>query len=156
MKANTIVNKALSFVGVKESPTNSNNVRFNTDYDGRTVSGSEYPWCCVFVWGVFKMCNASPLFYGGKKTASCTTLMNWAKSVGKWHTSGYKHGDVVLYKFTKKTGADHVGIVYKVCDGYVEAIEGNTSPDKKGEQSNGGMVYIKKRTYDLILGVVQT
>lgn len=151
--ANTIVNKALSFVGVKESPINSNNVRFNTDYYGRPVSGNAYPWCCVFVWDVFRMCNASALFYGGNKTASCTTLMRWAKSVGRWHTSGYKPGDVVLYNFDKNSSdSEHTGIVYAVHNGYIEAIEGNTSPDNKGSQSNGGMVCIKKRVNSLILG----
>jgi hypothetical protein len=151
MKASTIVNKALSYVGVTEKY--NNNVKFNTDYYGIVVSGAEYRWCMTFVWDIFRECGASALFYGGKKTASCTTLMKWAKSVKKWHTNGFRPGDVVLYNFDKIPDADHVGIVYKVYDGYVMAIEGNTSPDKQGSQSNGGMVCIKKRTSDLILGV---
>lgn len=40
---------ALSQVGVKEVPSGSNKVKYNTWYYGRVVSGSAYPWCCVFV-----------------------------------------------------------------------------------------------------------
>jgi hypothetical protein len=32
-------------------------------------------------------------------------------------------------------------------DGTVTCIEGNTSPDKKGDQRNGGEVCLKKRAY---------
>ena len=42
----TITRKQLS---VREDPPNSNNVRYNTWYYGREVSGSAYPWCAVFV-----------------------------------------------------------------------------------------------------------
>lgn len=40
---------AESQVGVKESPSGSNNVKYNTWYYGHAVSGDAYPWCCVFV-----------------------------------------------------------------------------------------------------------
>ena len=70
-KASTILKKAKSYIGTKEKPANSNNVKFNTDYYGHSVKGSSYPWCCAFVWDIFRMCNASDLFFGGKKTAYC-------------------------------------------------------------------------------------
>jgi surface antigen len=42
----------------------------------------------------------------------------------------------------------HIGIVEKDNgDGTVTVIEGNTSPDKKGDQRNGGEVCIKVRAY---------
>ena len=152
MKASTIVNKALSYVGVIEKY--NNNVKFNTDYYGVAVSGAEYKWCVTFPWDVCRECGASDLFYGGRKTASCTTLMKWAKSIKKWHTKDYKFGDFVFYNFDKNPDdADHMGIVCEVHDGYVKAVEGNTSPDEKGSQANGGMVCIKKRSNDCILGV---
>ena len=44
---------AAAEVGVKESPAGSNNVKYNTWYYGRTVSGSAYPWCCAFAAWVF-------------------------------------------------------------------------------------------------------
>ena len=49
-KASTILKKAKSYIGTKEKPANSNNVKFNTDYYGHSVKGSSYPWCCAFVW----------------------------------------------------------------------------------------------------------
>ena len=44
-----LVEIAISQVGVKESPAGSNNVKYNTWYYGRAVSGDAFPWCCVFV-----------------------------------------------------------------------------------------------------------
>ena len=40
-------------MGVKESPANSNNVKYNTWYYGKSVSGSSYPWCMAFVQWCF-------------------------------------------------------------------------------------------------------
>jgi hypothetical protein len=77
--ANDIIKLLEKEVGIKEKPANSNKVKYNTAYYGREVSGSEYPWCCVFVWWIFKQAGASELFYGGKKTASCKTLYNYHK-----------------------------------------------------------------------------
>ena len=76
-KASTILKKAKSYIGTKENPANSNNVKFNTDYYGHSVKGSSYPWCCAFVWDIFRMCNASDLFFGGKKTAYCPDVENY-------------------------------------------------------------------------------
>lgn len=59
-------------------------------------------------------------------------------------------GDVVYFDFPSD-GVDrisHVGIVVKDNqDGTVTCIEGNTSPDKKGDQRNGGEVCLKIRAY---------
>lgn len=38
-KASTILKKAKSYIGTKEKPANSNNVKFNTDYYGHSVKG---------------------------------------------------------------------------------------------------------------------
>lgn len=51
--ADMIVATALAEVGVKESPKNSNNVKYNTWYYGHPVKGSAYPWCMVFVQWCF-------------------------------------------------------------------------------------------------------
>lgn len=47
--AKHLVEIANSQIGVKESPSGSNNVKYNTWYYGNPVSGEWYPWCCVFV-----------------------------------------------------------------------------------------------------------
>lgn len=51
--ADMVVATALAEVGVKESPKNSNNVKYNTWFYGHSVKGSSYPWCEVFVCWCF-------------------------------------------------------------------------------------------------------
>lgn len=51
--ASELVSIASGQTGVKESPANSNNVKYNTWYYGHAVSGSSYPWCAVFVCWCF-------------------------------------------------------------------------------------------------------
>ena len=43
MTAERIVSAARAEIGVKESPANSNRVKYNTAYYGRAVSGSAIP-----------------------------------------------------------------------------------------------------------------
>lgn len=145
---NEVMAVAQKYVGTKESPPDSNNVIFNTDYYGHAVSGDSYPWCCVFVWDVFRMANASDLFYGGQKTAYCPTYENWALSeglsVGK---ENGEYGDVVTMDFGKGR-ASHIGfILAKLSDGTYQTIEGNTSITSN---DNGGAVMIRTRTQSVI------
>lgn len=51
--ADMVLATARAELGVKEKPTNSNNVKYNTWFYGRKVSGSNYPWCEVFVCWCF-------------------------------------------------------------------------------------------------------
>lgn len=147
--ANDIVKKAVSQIGVKENPSGSNKVKYNTDYYGRAVSGSSYPWCCAFVWWIFKECGASILFYGGKKTAYCPTVESYYKKQGQWYKEG-KVGDLVLFDFYGKGVACHIGIVEKVnADGTYTCIEGNTSTTSN---DNGGAVMRRVRKKSQIRG----
>lgn len=51
---------AESQIGTKESPANSNNVKYNTWFYGHAVSGSAYPWCAVFVcWCFYQLSQIS-------------------------------------------------------------------------------------------------
>lgn len=136
-------------LGTKESPANSNRVKYNTWYYGREVSGAAYPWCMAFVQWVFAQARVPlPL-----RTASCGALMNAAKKSGQWVTKDYRPGDVVIYDFPGGAATDHTGIIEKVTLTGVVAIEGNTS--QAGSQSNGGMVCRKTRPYSQIVGVVR-
>lgn len=154
MTVKEIITLAKQQIGVKESPPDSNNVKYNTAYYGRVVSGSKYPWCCVFIWWLFKECGASELFYGGDKTASCTTLMNYYKKCGR-EVKEYRAGDLVFYDWGKKDGyAYHIGIITEVlADGRIKAIEGNTS--KTGSQDNGGAVLEQTRKKSQIVCVIR-
>lgn len=154
MTAEKIIDKAREYIGVKEVPAGSNKVIFNTVYYNRVVSGSAYPWCCVFVWYVFKECEASDLFYDGQKTAYCPTVAGWAKknnlTISK--TEGRK-GDIVLFDWNKDGVADHIGLIeYQNNDGTYITIEGNTSVTSN---NNGGEVMRRQRSTSNIYMIVR-
>ncbi len=154
MYASKIVAKAKSFIGVKESPPNSNNVIFNRNYYGRTVRGAAYPWCVVFIWDVFRLCGASQLFFDGNKTAYCPTLENWGKKEGLLvkKDSG-EAGDIILFDFNKRGIATHVGIVEKRnSDGSYITIEGNTS---FANNVNGGAVMGRVRRQSVVRCIIR-
>lgn len=147
--AERVLEIAREELGTKESPANSNRVKYNTWYYGREVTGKAYPWCMAFVQWVFHQAGVPlPL-----KTASCGALMNAAKKSGQWVTKDYRPGDVAIYDFPGGAATDHTGIIEKVTLTGVVAIEGNTS--EAGSQSNGGMVCRKTRPYSQIVGVVR-
>lgn len=140
--ASKAIEKAKSYVGTKESPMNSNNVIFNTHYYGRPVNGSAYPWCCAFMWDIFRMLGASELFCGGSKTAYCPTVETYAKNHKQWYTTG-KAGDLGLMNFGDGGRSRHIGIVVsKNSDGTYTTVEGNTSTSSN---DNGGCVMIRTR-----------
>ena len=152
--AKDVMDKAISFLGVKESPANSNNVKFNTDYYGKQVSGSAYPWCCAYVWDVFRLAGASQLFYDGKKTAYCPTVEAWGKQ-NKLIVDKDKgeYGDIPLFDFSGKGVASHIGfIVCKNPDGTYKTIEGNTAV---GNDANGGCVMYRNRSASSIRCIIR-
>lgn len=144
--ANDLINCAQKYIGIEE--TYNNNVIFNTRYYGHSVNGSQYSWCCVFIYCLFEDCNASELFYDGKKTALCQTLADWFKAKGQWYTTP-QVGDCVFFKYGSSVRyTDHIGIVEKIyADGSIGTIEGNTS-DKNNR--NGGMVMRRTRKSGIV------
>lgn len=140
---------AVRQLNVREDPPESNNVRYNTWYYGREVSGRAYPWCMTFVQWCFHQAGVSlPL-----RTASCGALMSAARRAGMWVSGGYRPGDVVIYDFPGGAATDHTGIIESVTASGVVAIEGNTS--QAGSQSNGGQVCRKTRPARQIVGAVR-
>ena len=139
---------AATQVGISESPPGSNNVRYNTWYYGREVSGGGYPWCMVFVQWVFNRAGV-PL---PARTASCGALMRAAQMSGEWVTEDYRPGDVLIYDFPGGAATDHCGIVETVTDSGVVAIEGNTG---SGSDADGGQVQRRSRAFSLIVGAVR-
>jgi len=105
-------------------------------------------WCGAFVNWVFKQV--------GVKIPDCTSTLAGATAFQKakqWQEAEAatpEVGDLVFFDFPGD-GVDrisHIGIVVKNnSDGTVTTIEGNTAPDKKGDQRNGGQVCQKKRAY---------
>ncbi|WP_418723686.1 CHAP domain-containing protein, partial [Dysosmobacter welbionis] len=144
--AEKILEIARSQIGTKESPAKSDNVKYNTAYYGRAVSGGGYPWCAVFVWWVFREAGASDLYYGGDKTAYCPTLMFFHK---KQKVTNYRPGDIVFFNFSGKSSAGHVGICESWDGTYITTIDGNTGG---ASEDNGGAVMRRRRHKKYIVG----
>lgn len=142
-----LVEIASKYIGTEEYPYGSNNVIFNTEYYGREVSGENYRWCMTFVWFVFKEAGLSDKFYGGGKTASCTTLRDYHRD--KIVTSNFRPGDIIFFNFKKSTldpinsTCYHCGICTSSTSSTVTTIDGNTSDDNP---ENGGAVEKKSRS----------
>lgn len=153
-RASDLLAIARAELGVKESPANSNNVKYNTAYYGHEVwdglDGGKYPWCMVFVWWLFGQTGAPDLFYGGGKTASCGALMTYAQTHGQWVTKDYRAGDIVIIDIPgNKVKTDHCGIVVTPLPTGVRTIEGNTGTEN---DANGGAVMERTRPASWILG----
>ena len=138
--ANEILAVARKELGVKESPAGSNRTKYGTWYglDGQ-------PWCMMFIQWVFAQAGVElPV-----KTASCGTFMRAAQAAGRWVTSNYQPGDVVIYDFPGGVVTDHCGIVVTPLTTGVRTIEGNTGV---GNDSNGGEVMERTRPANWIVG----
>ncbi len=147
-KASELLAIAVKQLGVRESPPGSNNVRYNTWYYGREVTGNGYPWCMVFVQWVFDQAGMKL----PKRTASCGDLMRAAQSVGCWVTKDFRPGDVVIFNFPGGAATDHCGIIEAVTADGVTSIEGNTG---SGNDADGGQVQRRDRPLKNIVGAVR-
>lgn len=161
-----VIKIAQSQIGVKEFPANSNRQKYGKAYGMNGVF-----WCAQFVWWcawkadgkvtrtVAKAASADTIQditvrkYGG----SYVMKKNRSSSTRKAYTKKAKAGDIVSFDFgAMDAWRDHVGLVDHVEGDYIYCIEGNTTPDgKKGSQSNGGMVALKKRHYNAICCAVR-
>lgn len=126
---------------------------------GKWYGLNNQPWCAMFVSWCFSEANLSQLVAAQTKKgfASCDAGLKWFTKRNRLIPVGQAQpGDVVFFQFDTDAQPDHVGIVIKN-DGkkYLWCIEGNTSGDTKGSQSNGDGVYTKKRAYSLVMGVAR-
>ena len=95
------------------------------------------PWCCIFVWYIFKECKISKLFYSGKKVCNCRTAFLWClANLPKIKMADAKPGDIVFFTWTKKGNnsfnpartIDHIGFIRKKgTSATAYTIEGNTN-----------------------------
>lgn len=142
---------AASQIGIKESPANSNRVKYNTWYYGRVVYGAAYPWCAVFVAWCFAQAGQAKKIADVENRAYCPSYVEWAKKTKKWTTKPQKN-NLVLFDWDRDGVADHIGIVEAVLsNGQIQTIEGNTG---NTSQSNGGSVMRRVRSRGDILGYI--
>jgi len=139
---NEFIKIARAEIGVVEGPKDN-----ETKY-GAFTKANFLPWCGSFVnWCANEV---------GLKIPNCVSTLAGAQAFikkdqfEKAEEATPFPGDIVFFDFPGD-GIDrisHVGIVVRDNgDGTVTCIEGNTAPDKKGDQRNGGQVCLKKRAY---------
>lgn len=133
---------AFKEIGTIEGPKDN-----ETKY-GAYTKANFLPWCGSFVMWCGN--EAGVKIVNTVSTLAGAQAYQKAKAWEDAETATPMPGDIVYFDFPGD-GVDrisHVGIVLKDNgDGTVTCIEGNTSPDKKGDQRNGGQVAKKVRAY---------
>ena len=150
---NNIVETAYAELGYAE--TGNNDTKF-----GKWYGMNNQPWCAMFVsWVYHKVGEGKKVNASSKKGfASCDAGLKWFAKKGKLVPVGQaQEGDIVFFQFDTDAQPDHVGIVKKnnIKRQRLVCIEGNTSPDNKRSQSNGGEVAEKKRAYATVMAVAR-
>jgi cell wall-associated NlpC family hydrolase len=150
---NPVLDRAKFEIGYTEK--NDNETKYGAWY-----GVNKQPWCAIFVsWCYDKTGLVDKVAAQSKKGfASCDAGLKWFAKKNKIVPVGEaKEGDIVFFQFDNDAQPDHVGIVEKNMKRLkaLKTIEGNTSPNNKGSQSNGGGVYQKKRSYATVMAVAR-
>jgi len=149
----------MNVVDVAKSQLNYRETGNNDTIYGKWFGLNNQPWCAMFVsWCYDQAGLISKVAAQTKKGfASCDAGLKWFTKKNKIVPVGQAQaGDLVFFQFDKDAQADHVGIcASNDGKGFLMVYEGNTSGDSKGSQSNGDGVFLKKRSYSLIMGVAR-
>lgn len=144
------LNSAITHLGTKESPANSNIVMFSKWY------GLIGAWCAMFVTYNYQAVAGSKAFNkNASRWAYCPFMIADARAgrngLKEVSAANVRKGDVVLYDWQGDGTSDHVGIF----EGWKDkkktkftAIEGNTSLNN---DSNGGEVMRRERTKNQVI-----
>jgi len=134
------LSKAITQLGVKENPPNSNHTMYCDWYgDGNG------PWCAMFATWSYEMVGDSPSFVKGSRWAYVPYIVSDARNnnYGLSVTKDPIPGDLVCYDWQGDGVFDHVGLFEKWVDSSnFTAIEGNTSTSNN---SDGGEVMRRQR-----------
>jgi hypothetical protein len=140
-----MIAEAAKWIGTKESPPNTNHVKFTAWY------GMVGPWCAMFVTWCGVTVN-SKAFVRGQRYAYVPYVVNDGRAGRNGLAVTYKplKGDLVCFDWNGDKIADHIGFFdHWITQGKEFAtIEGNTAV---GNDSNGGEVMRRNRT----MGTVQ-
>jgi len=149
----------MSVIDIAKSQLNYRETGNNDTIYGKWFGLNNQPWCAMFVsWCYDQAGLVSKVAAQTKKGfASCDAGLKWFTKKNKIVPVGQAQaGDLVFFQFDKDAQADHVGIcASNDGKGFLMVYEGNTSGDSKGSQSNGDGVFLKKRSYSLIMGVAR-
>lgn len=144
-----ILDFALSYVGTKESPANSNRTNFGEWFGLNGVA-----WCGIFA----SFCYSKAGYALGamdylKGFAGVPFALKMFTKRGEVITAAQAQpGDLVIFDWDGNNVPDHVGIFKAHKDAtHFETVEGNTAV---GNDSNGGEVMLCTRAYDLGKGKI--
>lgn len=102
-------------------------------------------WCMAFVSMCFDMAGEIDAIGGFSYNTDVTK-----NRMEKVSIEDAQRGDVVLFDWDQDGLTDHVGIVEaNLGDGWLQTIEGNTSPSNAGSQSAGNGVYRRQRSWGI-------
>lgn len=145
-----VIRVARQYIGVKESPPNSNHVMFSDWY------GIVGPWCAMFVTYCF-VTAGSKAFTRGERFAYCPFVLDAAK-----HGQGMrivpkhdaKKGDIVLFCWDGSGVPQHIGIVLTPVtpSGTFTTIEGNTGATSRAD---GGEVAVRGQDTSVVVAFVR-
>lgn len=124
-----------------------------------TIGGSYYaesgvPYCAMFASWVLDQAGVA---CAGLPGAYCPDMLEAARRAGATVAlADAEPGDLIYYDWNGDGESDHVGIVVKNYGGAnFETIEGNTSGNAAGSQTNGGMVARRSRPAAYVCGIVR-
>lgn len=139
-------------VGTKEKPSGSNKVKYNDWYypEGHAYfkNSKPYAWCGTFCAYIYHFAGLHLTTKEFEKIMYVPSIWNHYKAL-KRITDNPQAGDLVIFDWQHDNFQDHIGIFVEWKDrkaGRFISIEGNTSSDHAGDQSNGGMVCEKLRS----------
>ena len=133
-----------------QSPLGSNNVKYNTWYYGRKVSGAEYMWCGAYQSWITAMGGIGMHIY--PKAAGVMFVHKFFKDAGRIFQTP-KVGDYVIFIFS--ADKHHIGFVEQLeSDGkHFKSIEGNVSNRVmriRHRQGDPGIVGYARPDYDSV------
>ena len=145
---------ALQQYGITEHPAGSNRNKY-----GKAFGMDGEPWCAEYVWycgdkatgdnPIYKSANAAGIedmtvkHKGGKYILKKTS----SNAKKKAALPGYRFGDQISFNFHGGSSRDHTGLIVGVHGSTIYCMEGNTSFNDRGSQSNGGCVALRERSY---------
>ena len=135
------VDIALKEVGYSETPAGTNKTKYGTWFGLPGVA-----WCAIFVsWCYDKAGIVLPkIGFSKPGFAGCQSAYAYWKKAGKIVKTPQR-GDIVLFDWNGDGRYDHTGLFdMDLGKGFFQSVEGNTSV---GNDSNGGQVMVRKRSY---------
>lgn len=132
-------------VGTTENPPDSDQNPFSAAL-GRPAQF----WCADFVVA----CARDVGLALPSESAYTPTLADGFRRAGRWFSTDPQPGDLAFIDFPRdnKTRIQHVAVVVAVEGDRLRTIEGNTSSGERGSQDNGGGVFARVRSRNIVVG----